>query len=259
MKDLIEKNIMTLNKPDLQEFARQLQDALKNETSTNSSCMNSILMRLDGLEKSREKDAQEIIELRCQNRKLIRRINELERDLDDFDERFIDIEKNVLNVQQYIRRENLEISGIPEEIEQNNLEDKVLEYINENFDEDDDKLTKRDLQACHRLGQKGQKNKVIVRMVNRKDAIKVLKNRKKINEKCSEKGIQNVYIEENLANETKRILETGKNLKKNKLLHSCWTFNGVFNFKKSEHGKVHKLFHISEFESYFSSKELGWD
>ena len=92
-KDLLEKNIMSLNKPDLQEFARQLQEALKNETSTNSSHMNSILMRLDAVEKSRDKDTQEIYDLKSQNKKLINRIIYLEKDLDDFDDRFIDIEK----------------------------------------------------------------------------------------------------------------------------------------------------------------------
>ena len=191
-KDLLEKNIMSLNKPDLQEFARQLQEALKNETSTNSSHMNSILMRLDAVEKSRDKDTQEIHDLKSQNRKLINRITYLEKDLDDFDDRFIDIEKNVLNLEQYTRRENFEISGIPDEIDQNNLEDKVLDLINENLHDDNDKLTKSDIQACHRLGKVGQRRNVIVRMVNRKDTIKVLKNKKKINENCSQKGLLNI-------------------------------------------------------------------
>ena len=57
--------------------------------------------------------------------------------------------------EQYSRRECLEISGIPDSIPNNNLEETVLKI----FSETGVSVNSRDVEACHRLNQKSNPKK----------------------------------------------------------------------------------------------------
>ena len=61
----------------------------------------------------------ELERLQKENKTLKHRVSDLEIYFDDgfadFEERFTDLEKSVANCEQYTRRENFEICGIPEE------------------------------------------------------------------------------------------------------------------------------------------------
>ena len=79
--------------------------------------------------------------------------------------------------EQYLRRECLEISGIPESISGNAIEDKiqgVLRGINVEVDT-------KNIESCHHLEGKGSKGKVILKLSKRKDAEKIKLNKKKLN------------------------------------------------------------------------------
>ena len=69
---------------------------------------------------------------------------------------------------QYLRRDSIEISGIPANIRHNALESKVIKIFEAaEVDVHGVGLTERDIQACHRVGNKGV---TIVKYVNRKFA-----------------------------------------------------------------------------------------
>ena len=90
--------------------------------------------------------------------------------------------------------------------------------------------------------------------------IDVLKNKKKIPEKQDELQNTNLYINENLCGTNKKLLEEAKRLKKTGLLKRCWTFNGITHIKvKDNDPKGKKIFHLSDFEKFFTAKELGWE
>ena len=208
------------------------------------------------LEKKQVDNDFEIRCLKTENKRLLRKIKDNQHELDEMDERFIDLERTVNNVDQYIRRENFEVSGIPDDISQDNLEDEVINIINTITN---DTIASRDIEACHRLKKDADGSaKVIVRMANRKHTVNVLKNKKKLKEKSTVRG-NNVFINENLSDETKRIFNTARDLKKNNHLFSCWTFNGKVNIKMKENDqKTIRILHMSEFEDFFSLKTLGW-
>ena len=254
LEELLEINISTLNKPQLLIKAKELQDALKIKKENGN--VEYIMKRLDALEKKQSDNEFEIRTLRNENKKLKRRIKENEGDMDDVDERIIQLEKTVNNVDQYIRRENFEISGISESIKQENLEDKVIDIINEISTTE---ITAKDIEACHRLKKdRDGPAKVIVRMVNRKHSTDIMKNRKKLKDKAQRLG-SNFYINENLSDDTKKMFDTARELKKNGYLFSCWTFNGKVNIKLRENdNKLIKILHMSEYEDYFSPLQLGW-
>ena len=59
--------------------------------------------------------------------------------------------------------------GIPQSVKSKDLEDKVINVL----DKVNVKMTKNDIEACHRLGDS---RKTIVRFVNRKRLFEALKN-----------------------------------------------------------------------------------
>ena len=68
-------------------------------------------------------------------------------------------------MEQYDRRNNIEITGILDNIEDNNLEHSVIEV----FKATDIQISHNDIEDCHRIGKsKGYSKKTIVRLVNRK-------------------------------------------------------------------------------------------
>ena len=76
-------------------------------------------------------------------------------------------------MEQYSRRECIEIAGIPLSITNNLLEEHVLlifSKIGVNIDE-------LDIAACHRLGST---DRTIVKLLNRKNAVKLRKNKNKL-------------------------------------------------------------------------------
>ena len=75
------------------------------------------------------------------------------------------------NADQYGRRRNIVIQGIPESIKSKDLKDKVIIVL----DKVNVKVTKNGKEACHGLGDS---RKTILRFVNRKHLFEALKNKK---------------------------------------------------------------------------------
>ena len=104
------------------------------------------------------------------------------------------------SVEQYDRRNNIEITGIPDDIEDKNLEHSVIEI----FKAADIQISHNDVEDCHRIGKpKGNSKKTIVRLVNRKYCKQILYNGSKFkNFDGSKIGMSNtkIFVNENLTN-----------------------------------------------------------
>ena len=97
--------------------------------------------------------------------------------------------------QQYQRRSNIVISGIPPSIKDENVESTVVSILNSI----DVPMSPRDVQAAHRIGM--DKERTIVRFVNRKDAEAAISKRSTLkvfdaNSVGFDTGTK-IYIEEN--------------------------------------------------------------
>ena len=90
------------------------------------------------------------------------------------EKRVIELEKSQAKAEQYSRRNNVEISGIPHEILDNNLEDKVIDICKDTGI----KIRHMNIEGCHRLpvsrNNAGGTKRVIVKFVNRKHSKDVL-------------------------------------------------------------------------------------
>ena len=69
----------------------------------------------------------------------------------------MELQKN--NVDEYICRNNVKISGIPQSVSDNQLEEKVADILKTI----DLNITSNEVEACHRLGKK--KKNVLDRVV----------------------------------------------------------------------------------------------
>lgn len=135
---------------------------------------------------------------------------------------------------QYHRRNNLELSGIPNSIDDNELEVKTIEVLKKI----DVTVNLQDIEACHRLPAKNGKNKkVIVRFTNRKICSKALKNKKKLPKlDLADLNLDptKLFISENLNKYFQRIGFECRQLKREKLIHSYKFQNEAFFIKYSE-------------------------
>ena len=190
--------------------------------------------------------------------KLLKRIQSLEELLEDAEERLYKNEKDINQLNQYTRRENIEIVGIPASIKQVDLEATVIDIL-KNIGVT---CSSYDIAACHRLNNKKDKDtskNTIVRFVCRKKVFEIMANKKKLStvEVIEKHGGNEYYICENLSPMNKKIIDTCHYLKKKNLIKSCWSFNGAINFKFSERDNEipKKLYHFEDIFYYIPKAE----
>ena len=121
------------------------------------------------------------------------------------------IERDLMDLQQYIRRPAIEISGISETVEQRDLQSFVINQILTRTN--GYKLSEWDIQACHRLRKRDSRQPahVIVLFVNRKDAINAVSGRYKLK---SYAHLKNIWITDNLCPQYQEIFDELKSLQK---------------------------------------------
>ena len=130
------------------------------------------------------------------------------------------------SLEQYNRRNNIEITGIPDNIEDKNLEHSIIEV----FKAADIQMSHNDIEDCHRIGKsKGNSKKTIVRLMNRKYWKQILYNRRKFkNFDGSGIGMPNtkIFVNENLTNSNHQLAFNCRKLKREKLISKTYSSNG---------------------------------
>ena len=120
---------------------------------------SKLLLRFDNLDKEMLNLKDVIIkDLQVKNQRLRNKINNLEK-------KVMSLEENSNSLKQYGRRKNLEITGIPDDVDNQNLGEKVIEIL----DKTDINVSSKDIESCHQIGKSKNSSKTtIVRLVNRK-------------------------------------------------------------------------------------------
>ena len=172
----------------------------------------------------------------------------LNEDNDKLYDELYDQKIELTSLDQYGRRENVEICNIPESITQEQLQKHTIEVLKTvNIT-----VTGKDIHAVHRIGKKSNNRprNVIVRFVNRKTAFTLLKNKKKLNNT----PFKNYFVIENLCPYNKRIFNALYKRKKNKEIHSLWSYNGNVFVKVRESDDRAQVQHLDEIEELFSDE-----
>ena len=152
--------LASLEKLGKSDLARLVLD-YQNKFDTVLNIINSELLDLKNKFTKLESDLEISRNI---NNKLVEQVTRLERKCWEND--------------QYSRRQCIEISGIPQSIEQIDLERTLLNV----FDKIDAPVDPQNIGACHRLksDDNGRSNKVIVEFSKRKDMVQIMNKKKSL-------------------------------------------------------------------------------
>ena len=121
-------------------------------------------------------------------------------------------------LEQYGRRNNLVISGIPDSVQDSDLESTVTSILSDI----DVNVESREVEDCHRIGKSNNgSKKTIIRFINRKHCKKALLNRKQLEKTDLTKhqfvSGTRIFINENLIVKNEHLAFNCRQLKKKEL------------------------------------------
>ena len=184
---------------------------------------------------------------------LLQRIEVLEEDNKALYNKMYDVEVKSTSNDQYSRRNNFEIAGIPDNIQHENLESTVGNILNRlNI-----KVGWNDFQACHRLKNHPRAvgpEKTIVRFVNRKHTIMALSKKKTVKDIDFSDIMgdsSKIYISENLCPAYRQIYDAAYKLLKRGVIKHLWSFKGVVHIRTTDNSDYITFKHMDDFRNYF--------
>ena len=145
------------------------------------------------------------------------------------------------------------ISGIPDSININQLEESVTEILTDiNVN-----VASNGIEACHRIGKKDTRigsTKTIICFVNRKHVKQALYNKKTFPspKKYTFNPNNNPsFIIENLTRMNESLAYQGRKLKRNDLVNPCYTRDGIVTIEINESFKASKIHHMNDLLEVF--------
>lgn len=148
-------------------------------------------------------------------------------------------------LEQYTRKNSLEITGIPESCYESTEEVviKIAEVLNVD-------ITPGDIEISHKLKRR-DKTAIIVKFMNHKIKTKLYKERIKLKNialtdlypsYASSVNPERIYINENLTSRRRRLVGTANGMRKDNLLVSVWTIDGKVFVKTSPNGAPVRIY-----------------
>ena len=174
------------------------------------------------------------------------------------EEKIVCLEKNQAKGEQYSRRNNVEISGIPNKIPDEDLENTIISICKDSGVEIDPK----DIEGCHRLplprNSRGQDKRMIVKFVNRKHSEVLLRDKKRISSKTfSRLNVPNkIFISVSFCPYYRYIWGKCKDLQRQGQVNHVFCPGGVICIKLSENGSPIKLHHMNDIPDFPSESSV---
>ena len=157
------------------------------------------------------------------------------------------------SLEQYTRKNSLEIIGIPAECE--STEEAVLKVANA-LEVDIDSSS---IEISHRIRRKKNDNALIVKFVNHKDKTKLYKARAKLksvkmtslfpNSPAVPPEKDRIFINENLTDHRRYVMGQANKMKRDGLLHSFWSMDGKIFVKTSPQGNPTRIFSVHDLDN----------
>ena len=168
-------------------------------------------------------------------------------------ERVIKTERQCWENAQYSRRDTLEIVGIPNSVGNSVLEETVRDV----FKKIGVEIDERDVQACHRLKEK---ERTIVKFVNRKDCLQILRVKKDLKslEPTELDFPENtkIFINESLCPYYRGIWNKCKKLRAIQKIHQFYTISGLIRVKLEETGPSRIITHMVDLKELFPDIDI---
>ncbi len=163
-----------------------------------------------------------------------------------------DVDIRVIECEQYPRRNNIVISGIPDNVSHNHLKDKVLDICGAIGLQ----LNDEDISACHRLPKNRNVRwpaKTIIRFVNRENVDYCLSHRDRLKSRPVRNKLDgmNLRFFENLCKSNNDVLRMCKWLQENDHIHAYFLRNGFVKIVVIDGGYPEKIPHPKVLQDRF--------
>ena len=168
--------------------------------------------------------------------------------------RLVDIERQCWANFQYSRRGCLEVVGIPDSVQNNELEDKVLTVFKKIVSE----LSPRGIEACHRL--KKDNDRVIAKFSQRKNCEQIIFVKKDLKHlKMQEAGLpgnRSIFINTSLCPYYRMLCSKCKRLHDLGKISNFYISSSTVKVKISEKRNPISITHTQYFVKYFPEVDL---
>ena len=162
----------------------------------------------------------------------------------------LEIDRKNNHLDQYSRRNNLEIQSIPANITDDKLEGKVIDIFSCLGIE----VKGSDIEDCHRLGYANPKNK-IVRFVNRKFCYQALDKKMDLHKldirRLDFNPVKTLYCSENLTPTNQLMAWKCKELKRVSKIHSTWSASGVIKIRRTANERALSIKNDNDLKSLY--------
>ena len=168
-------------------------------------------------------------------------------------ERIIKTERQCWENAQYSRRDTLEIVGIPNSVGNSVLEETVRDV----FKKIGVEIDERDVQPCHGLKEK---ERTIVKFVNRKDCLQILRVKKDLKSldptELDFPENTKIFINESLCPYYRGIWNKCKKLRAIQKIHQFYTISGLIRVKLEETGPSRIITHMVDLKELFPDIDI---
>ena len=213
-EDPLFDNHVTANEVNNNILIKKLSNALQKSIETSNSLREDIDALQARLLKNEVENSVQFNKLIDDHQNIAKKVDKIDRDL--------------MDTQQYIRRWTIEITGIPENIQQRDLKNYVIHQVLERTC--GYRISPRDVEACHRLFKRNQNEPahVVARLVNREDAENAIRGRYKLR---SFPHLKKIFIIDNLCPRYREIFDDLEELKRSGVVKQLWSYNGKIHYK----------------------------
>ena len=148
--------------------------------------------------------------------------------------------KSQAKSEQYSWHDNIELSGIPNDIPEDNLEKVVIDICHDS----DVEIEPKDIERCHRYSRNSNK-RVIVKFINRKHPEAMLRNKRSISNKdFSHLNVHGkVFVSVSLCPYYWYIWGKCKDLQRRGKIYQVFCLGGTIAVKVTKRSSVRKIFH----------------
>ena len=144
------------------------------------------------------------------------------------------LKKEINNLQQYLRVDNVEVVGLPHPDDESSDESNLLELFNSLDHESDRNFVQSDIDICHPIptNRKDGRRVVVCKFSSRKHKIAVLKAKKSKRDLKLNDNI--IFINEHLSPENRKLFAAASEKKRELHYKYLWTRNGTIYIRKSD-------------------------
>lgn len=223
----------------LEDVMKKVMEILQN----NKDIEQNVNKSYEALSDKLEENTQVIKEQTASLERCLKTIDGLAAENNKLKEKILNLETRLDDVEQYSRRNTLEIYGIPQ-----TANEDVVTVVKEVGKALNMGITNTMIDACHRMGKVKPDSPppgIIVKFVRRIDMEEML-NKKRVKKELSTRHMNlgtdfPIYINESLSPSRRRLFAAARIIKKDKHFKYLWTRGGNIFLRKEDSAPVVKV------------------